>query len=116
VIKKIIKNILDIYLFIPDFLRMVLILVKRSSYKYKIDKVANSQDEELIIVGNGPSLKNDIDQFLGAKGDCFCVNHFADSDWFEKLRPKYYLFLDPYFWSDKTNEEYSAKRAKTLIT
>lgn len=56
---------------------------------------------EIYILGNGPSLN----ESLTSSGvnftlkECICVNDFAGSDFFEVIKPCYYLLLDPAYWS-----------------
>lgn len=56
--------------------------------------------EDLIIVGTGPSLRRTLTenlQFFDGKRT-LCVNEFAHSEYFEKLRPDYYVLTDPAYW------------------
>jgi len=62
----------------------------------------NSKKERVVILGNGPSFKKTIDEnkkmFL--ENELICLNHFAITDYYSELKPKYYfaiahdLFLD----------------------
>ena len=64
-----------------------------------------------VVIGNGPSLKNDIGSILNMRSvDFFCVNHMAETEWFTKLKPKHYALFDPYFWSDEAHDSLKAKR------
>jgi hypothetical protein len=58
-------------------------------------------------LGNGPSLYPDLRSYVDTARqiDIFCVNQFAESDLYEKLRPKYYVFADPSYWLDSEPEE-----------
>ncbi|MFH0761602.1 MAG: hypothetical protein V2A67_08885 [Bacteroidota bacterium] len=60
--------------------------------------------DELFILANGPSLKQDLEEFPGLflNRQLLCVNQFVLSDEFERLRPQYYIFLDIGFFRDKT--------------
>lgn len=72
-----------------------------------INRLNISQDEECIILGNGPSLnetlKNSI-EFFDNKTK-FCVNSFANSDFYQIIKPKFYVFADPVFWNKNNSEE-----------
>lgn len=48
--------------------------------------------DSISVVVNGPSL--DLKR-VSKDSDVFCVNQFCLSEEFEKLRPKFYMFLDP---------------------
>lgn len=55
----------------------------------------------LIILGNGPSLRQTIDNkadWLGSH-DLMCVNFAALSPEFRSLRPKYYVLADGHFFN-----------------
>ena len=74
----------------------VLLLSKGSS-------PANSEGEgkELVIMGNGPSLRNTIDkdfEWLVAH-DLMAVNFAANSPDFFRLRPRYYVLADNHFFN-----------------
>jgi hypothetical protein len=43
-----------------------------------------------------------------------CVNHLADTDLFTQLRPKMYVFSDPYFYSKDASNELVAARMATF--
>lgn len=96
-------------------LREFLILLKHfflslnSNFKLiHVDKVNN----KLIILGNGPSLINDIDDILLKKMnyDFFAVNNFCSSNIYPLLKPKSYFFLDPIFLYSDANEKNLKKR------
>lgn len=55
---------------------------------------------ELIILGNGPSLKADLladPAFFQSKA-CLCVNDFPKTELFRRLKPRYLLFVDSAYW------------------
>lgn len=110
---KTLSVIYEIYRFLPSFIFAVYFIIKHKAYKYKIKKVQTSK-RNLVVLGNGPSLKNDLIKIKKENADFFCVNHFADFPDFEELKPKLYLFLDPYFWSENTSLDYQNKREKTF--
>jgi hypothetical protein len=60
----------------------------------------NQENKKLIVLGNGPSLKdvitNNINIFIDK--DSICCNEFAQSDYYEIIKPKYYVFTDPAYW------------------
>ncbi len=55
----------------------------------------------LIILGNGPSLARNIaeDMELLTGCDTLAVNFAANTDEFMGIRPRYYLLMDPHFFS-----------------
>ncbi len=56
-------------------------------------------DKKVIIIGNGPSAKDLLQniEFQESKTPKLCVNMFASTEYFEKLKPKYYLVSDHAF-------------------
>lgn len=71
---------------------------------------------KLVILGNGPSIKN-ID-FLNdkyKKVDFLCVNWFAlDEKKFFSIKPKYYCIIDPVFFDE--NDVYHKERKEILAS
>jgi hypothetical protein len=93
-------------------------------YRLKDLKTNISDTDECIIVGNGPSLneslKEDFD-FINTK-KIFCVNDFSRSDYYEKLKPSFYVLTDPAFWEkyaqviiDDIKNNNTAKYNKTKV-
>lgn len=75
--------------------------------------------EECIILGNGPSLKETLAEHDGAlQGkDSVCVNDFADSPFFIKLKPSFYVMTDPVYWARDAADHFreSFRRYNELI-
>lgn len=66
----------------------------------------SAESETCIILGNGPSLKTSFEKHSDfiAKHSLMCVNNFATTNEFEKLKPSFYAMLDPCYWIDEPNE------------
>lgn len=62
----------------------------------------SSPDKQVIIVGNGPSAKVQLDQWSSI-GQCpmplMAVNMMARSHYFQQLKPAYYLLADGAFFN-----------------
>jgi hypothetical protein len=61
-------------------------------------KISDSQkNKKCFILGNGPSLKNDLLLFADEfhNGVIFCVNSFPLTPEFEEFKPQYLIFADP---------------------
>ncbi len=59
-----------------------------------------SNNDEIVILGNGPSLNKTAVQasgFLSGKS-LACVNFFVNSELYTKLQPEIYVIADPFFW------------------
>tara|TARA_B110000208_G_scaffold188834_1_gene249233 strand:- start:1614 stop:2546 length:933 start_codon:yes stop_codon:yes gene_type:complete len=100
---------------IPSY---VYILIKLCSVNYwkRYRNLPAATKDVLLVLGNGPSIKDDMPQIIETSGDAsiYCVNHFADSEYFEILKPDFYGFLDPYFWESNVGEEYERRRSESL--
>ncbi|QSW87456.1 MULTISPECIES: hypothetical protein [Flavobacterium] len=104
-LKRIIIHLLKI---IYKFIFSCFSLLKVGVFsKYTVKLPSINDFGTCYIFGNGPSLKNDLD------GNCdffidkniFVVNNFATSDYFNIIKPKYYVFADPAYWSSNENSE-----------
>ncbi|HOZ29415.1 MAG TPA: hypothetical protein PLL66_00690 [Bacteroidales bacterium] len=82
-----------------------------------------SDTDSIIILGNGPSLKSTLEtkKEILREHELMCLNHFALSEYYEELKPKYYvaiahdLFLDdvmPHF-IEASNKLFNAIADKT---
>nr|WP_294867101.1 hypothetical protein [uncultured Pseudogulbenkiania sp.] len=71
-----------------------------------------------VILGNGPSLKNDlpyIQDYAQKSGvDIWCVNFFACSEAYSTLKPTRYVMADPGFWLDNVTDHLREKRSDFL--
>ena len=79
-------------------------------------KLPLKTNDTCIILGNGPSLKESLEQNLELikKYDIVCVNQFAYSEYFEILKPKNYILLDTYYFL--YNEQSTDKRATVIAS
>jgi hypothetical protein len=117
-LKRFLKNLLGqitlLYFTLFSLLRIVIF----SSPSRQIKRLKADPDSECYILGNGPSLKenvlNDLD-LLKTK-ELFVVNDFAKSKYFEILKPKYYVLLDPSYWNSSTYKELFDDCIKVLNT
>jgi len=64
----------------------------------------NKENKNAIILGNGPSLKEVLDNGISRfeLDDAFCVNEFAQTEFYHQIRPKYYVILDPAYGEHET--------------
>ncbi len=63
-------------------------------------KKADDTDRPLIILANGPSLRETLDTYAERLADfpTLAVNFAANTDDFRKIKPKYYVLADPHFF------------------
>lgn len=73
--------------------------------------VATGDNRPLIILGNGPSLRRDLEEELALlrEADTIAVNFFANSPEFREVKPKYYVLADPHFF-DKAETDPNVSR------
>ena len=74
----------------------------------------------LCILGNGPSLKVSLEKyeslFVNGGMDVIVVNNVVYSDWYERIKPKYHMYMDPnLFIPQKAMSEYLENDAKKFI-
>lgn len=83
----------------------VSVFSKRPSQLHSLRPV---EATECVILGNGPSLKESLAEhpdFLSGKKS-LCTNDFADSEYFGSIKPSYYIFTDPTYWSRLASDRF----------
>jgi hypothetical protein len=77
------------------------------SKKTKLINVLKTSTD-CIIIGNGPSLKNTIVNHRNffAEKQLLAVNHFAISEYYEQLKPEFYLAIAHDLYYDDVNPEF----------
>lgn len=73
-------------------------ILRQTNFKNNLKLISDSGG--CYVLGNGPSLKHDLDVNLDflKKEKTFAVNHFVKSRFYIVLKPKYYVLADPNFW------------------
>ena len=95
---------------IINFSSTLVSVIKVIIYSKFVVKIKNikSENTKCHILGNGPSLKdnllNDLD--LLKSEELFVVNDFANSEFYELLKPKYYVLADPVFWDQGIYQDF----------
>jgi len=69
-----------------------------------------------LVLGNGPSLSDDIDFILPVSRhlDIVCVNDFAITSLYAAIQPRYYVFADPCWWLAESPAGIVARREKVF--
>jgi hypothetical protein len=75
-----------------NFLKVVL------SKKTSFSKTRQDDNEKIIILGNGPSLTASLSLLDTNAAELMVVNQFHKTEYFTKLKPKYYIISAPEFW------------------
>jgi hypothetical protein len=118
ILLKIIKYFKKIFInCLPYYLYKQLKKVNKKIKIFKLNKldleppqnfgIIVANNDECVILGNGPSLKNSLKEtslnFIKARKK-FCVNDAVISDEFNALKPEYVVFMDQAYISPKTAE------------
>ena len=95
---------------------IVTILKSRSGISLKKIKFIKN-NKKCIVLGNGPSLKEDFDVIENhiEDYDFCCVNNFVLSPYFDKFKPTKYIFQDTYFWQENAHEDWIKQRNETYL-
>ncbi|MDD2635560.1 MAG: hypothetical protein PHW82_08690 [Bacteroidales bacterium] len=82
-----------------------LMVWSRSSKLYKKNR---TNQKRLIILGNGPSFKNTLESNFDfiKKQELICLNHFAITEYYTQLKPRYYFTIAHDLFLDNTKQEY----------
>lgn len=76
------------------------------SRKNTVGRLDTDMSGTLIILGNGPSLKNTIEEYPHVLGEhpLTAVNFAANTPEFRRLTPRYYVLVDPAFFGTNPPE------------
>lgn len=109
-IESIFKFISNLVLSFTSILKILF----RSKIFYKRALIT---EDYCFILGNGPSLKNDLNDNLEIfkNSNLLCVNGFSSSNYFDIVKPKYYVFTDPSIWSKKTTDLENIKIRSAMV-
>ncbi|MFC2124714.1 hypothetical protein ACFLU5_07865 [Bacteroidota bacterium] len=110
--------LLKIQRFLKNFFQVLETLIRvliGSKYFLPLPKHVK-QSDQMIILGNGPSLTRELDEYnhyLSAK-DLICVNNFPETDLFQEWKPVYYILAAPELWREKVDDN-SKERSDHLF-
>ena len=108
--KKILKKLFNSTLILCQSLISVISVLIFSSFNLsrKNKKQSFNDNQECFILGNGPSLKQELTEnfnfFLARNKNILCVNLLCEDPVFYELKPSYYIITDEGFWNE-TNDE-----------
>ncbi len=77
-----------------------------------------NNNKECVILGNGPSLIQSIDNNLESLNDkdLVCVNFFPETSYYQQLKPKYYITGAPELWIENVSDDWKTARIKLFMT
>lgn len=92
-----------------------IVMALRTIFGGKYDKIPIEPDRSVLIMGNGPSLKEtDIEKIAKSVTDIVCVNFYPlKDDKFFVLKPNYLCLIDPVFF--KANAEKTEQKKVELL-
>lgn len=96
-----------------DFLCAII----KTDKRYRLPCHFDDNKGAINILGTGPSLTESIKHVLLTNNTvpCLAVNEFALSDYFQILKPKYYILVDPaYFANEDSISERDLTNRKSL--
>ncbi len=81
-------------------------------------KFPQRSSDDIFVIANGPSVKEQIAEYpnMCVNRDVMCMNYIANADFYEKLKPKYYIIADPngFMPDDMCSKELVEGRTKGL--
>lgn len=114
-----IKSVLKLFI-PPVFISLGKNLLKKRTgskrpYISTINQIEKKSDS-ICILGNGPSLKETFNKYLDVlkTKECIVVNFFCKTDYYNIIKPKFYLLADPAFFGD--TETYSDDLKQRIIS
>lgn len=104
-----------LYRLIPEPL---LSLLSAANHRRKSDRIGSARgkhEKSCLLVMNGPSLNKSTELMESSAADAaFAVNYFAESEYFAKVRPDFYVLQDSHFWREDVLDCFNESRAKTF--
>ncbi len=102
--------------FIKNICYTILSLLRIVLHFRKPDKFnqLNLNAKFCFVIGNGPSLQDDLKRIknLNLITHAWCVNSFAETEFYEKIQPVHYVFADPSYWQVMVSDRISEFREK----
>lgn len=113
-----IKKIKLITSYIMDVVWLLYLIVYLTIKKrIVVDKIDESSANKIIVLANGPSLKDELSSFKNTERsniDFIALNYFANDHTFFEIKPKDYCLADPMFFR-KTHREKEALELLKLL-
>jgi hypothetical protein len=97
-------------------LHQVIEILLFSRFNPTVKKAKLNTADICYILGNGPSLKENLKnnlEFL-SKNKLIAVNDMSGSEYFDLLKPGYYVFADPCYWDKNVYHEFAFSAKKVL--
>jgi hypothetical protein len=111
------KILLAIQDFLVGFTQTIASMIKIGlGSGFFIKPAIKPDNDKCVILGNGPSLNQSINENLADLADymLICVNHFAESEIYESIKPGIYILNAPEMWMDDV-EPFHYEKGKKLF-
>ncbi|MBR8537381.1 hypothetical protein KDU71_17570 [Carboxylicivirga sediminis] len=98
-------------------LNLVIVIIKLPEILSNRKQIKHFDANEIHILGNGPSLKNDfgtLKKLLSVNSNVMCVNLFATAKEFIDIQPNYYIISDKKFFADYVDERVTNIQEPTI--
>ena len=102
-----VKYLVDL---VKAFLKLLIFKIKNLNKPLRI-RFIEQNSRKALIMGNGPSLNNDLPEILNYSKnvyDIFAVNFFSNTKTFYQIKPNYYFLADKLFWSSNLNDDFNS--------
>lgn len=109
-------KIIELFESLLNFLIVIISLPLNLINRRKIKTV--KEEQNIHILANGPSLKDDFPLILSELCDqdsVMAVNSFATTSLYEKVKPDYYVIVDPAFFMTKNIPHNIIKVQKNVV-
>lgn len=80
---------------------------KRIDLRTDISACETNYNHTLLVLANGPSLGRSLEKYLSEfiQNTVMCVNSFVHTEYFELLKPEYYVLADPNYFHNREKVE-----------
>ncbi|MCR9171622.1 MAG: hypothetical protein NXI10_03960 [bacterium] len=91
-------------------------IIKIGVLSKKTKIYAHKQSDELLILGNGPSLKTDMEKLnsLKTNRDVLSVNYFPVTNEFLDFKPQYHVITSSMYWKKAESKNWDKDRNKVF--
>lgn len=106
VIKRIEQFLASLYKCIRFSCKQIRERINLGNYYFPYSDILKGKS--VIVLGNGPSLKNDVDKIKKRAEETgsllYAVNNCAMTDMFQIMRPQLYCFIDHLYFEEQPND------------
>ena len=118
--KKFFNLFTDLRFFFYYFFDLIFVLLAIFFKIFSLDTYKKTPRDKnkksTIIICNGPSLSKDIDWIVKMRDnlDISAVHFFANTDYFFKVKPRYFFLADPLFWRKDISDDFKEANSESF--